>query len=314
LKHVSLPSTITSFSSGAFRNCVSLSNLTILSSLDVINTDAFEGCVSLAYIKYEGKNDPCNDSLYYRKDRFNTCESLDIVCVPLDYNGTTFCDKPICKTTHCEEEVSKYNHCYELVKCGEPDAEIRMRANATKWIGQTDGCVEYVCINDTGRASWSNCNNSMCVEGTCANDAKINGQEQLKVVLVVQMEVNNWSRVEAKMQIGNIGTTDTTNESRLGIGMNAGGDINQVVMMTNDRNAADLVSTVATRCSHDPDTPVIYDDMCDEFPCTGFMHHIERVYITEIENLELSEAPIGQANQRLLFILISFLVIAAYLM
>jgi len=312
LKYVSLPSSLTSLTSFTFRGCRSLSNLTIPSVLTSVFNGAFEGCESLTFIKYEGKSDPCapkSSSDSYDSGRFSTCTSLDIVCVPLDYVDSMFCEMPICKTTHCEQEMSKYNQCYELVKCGEPDAEVRLRANASEWIQQTDGCVEYICNNRTGRVSWSNCNSSDCVQGTCATPYAAAGTEEYEVLFDVDMPVDDWNMTNTTNTVISIGTVDIRNETKVGVAINGQGGVVRVLMLTTDFESAELVSDVAKHCARDPESPVTYDDMCDEFNCTGFMHVIKRVTVTRLPNvdqleLDVSAPRFNHVNQLLLIVIL----------
>jgi len=321
LKYVSLPQSIKQLSGRAFKGCRSLSNLTIPSEVDTMDTDTFEGCTSLTYIKFEGKFDP-----YYSEhcSYFDTCNSLDIICVPLDYVNSTFFGRSICKTSHCEEEVSKYNHCYELIKCGEPDAQVRLRANASEWIHQTDGCVEYVCDNISGRVSWSKCNNSKCVEGTCANNQNITQTEELEVEFTVDLSVDNWNVTDATATIQSLGTPETKagNETRIGVNISDEGFVVRIFLLMNVEEAADVITTVGNQCSRDPNNPVVYDDMCDEFNCTGFMQNVKGVRVLhlqkieekeELEELFLEESYYNHANQLMLLLSISLMAIAAYL-
>jgi len=313
LKYVSIPQGVKYISSHAFEDCTSLSNLTLPSSINFVDNQAFEGCISLTYIKYEGKTDPCRESSY--SNHFSTCTSLDIVCVPLDYDASEFCHAPICKTTHCEQEVSKYNQCYELVKCGEPDAEVRIRANTTQWIQQTDGCVEYRCDNRTGRISWSNCNSTKCIEGICESTRPIQQTENLTVDLTVDMPVHEWNMSEVVQTFVDLSKTQSE-ETKVGLKVNDEGTVVQIFLMINAPEGAGVVETVATQCSHDPDTPVIYDDMCDEFNCTGFMHNIKKVRVVVNDGAEfimIEQAHLNHGNQLLLYLAIFLMIIAAYL-
>jgi hypothetical protein len=322
LKHVSLPAGLTSIHSFAFKDCVSLSNLTIPPMVSYIAGDAFIGCPSLTFIKFEGTNDPCNDSWgYYTTDIFTSCASLDIVCVPLDYTGSVFCEMPICKTSRCQQEVSKFNQCYELVKCGEPDAEVRLRANASEWISQTDGCVEYVCDNNIGRVSWSNCNQSICIQGKCMKEYATSQAEEYEVEFTVDdMPVGDWNETETSETFSVVGQVEMQNETKVGLGI-TGRNVVKVVMLTPDIRVAETLSEVGKQCSYDPESPVFYDDMCDEFICTGFMHNVQKVRVSRLQLqqaeqmfLEIDEAHLNRANQLVLFIVISLIAIAVHFM
>jgi len=320
LKYVSLPPGITSFSTYCFKDCVSLSNLTIPATVTFVSDDVFINCVSLTFFKYEGKTDPCNSSWgYYYTDRFPTCVSLDIACVPLDYEGSVFCEMPICKTSHCQQEVSKFNQCYEVVKCGEPDAEVRLRANASEWIHQTDDCVEYVCDNNTGRVSWSKCGNGVCVQGKCMKEYAASQADEYEVEFIMDgMPVDDWNMTETSETFSVVTQAETQNTTKVAMGV-SGKSVVKVLMLTTDFEAAETMADVGKQCSRDPDSPAVYDDMCDEFNCTGFMHNIKKVRVSRLQFndqmfLEIDDAHLNRANQLVLFIVISLIAIAVYLM
>jgi len=60
-----------------------------------------------------------------------------------------------------------------------------MKDEASIWVNQTNGCVEFICDNETGAYARSNCNESvrtMCFNNKCVNENEIDG----KYIVIVE--------------------------------------------------------------------------------------------------------------------------------
>jgi len=92
-----------------------LESLTIPSSVVSIGLSAFAGCIKLKHIKYDGVTNPCSDTGAY--DTLEGCESLQYMCLPIDYVDKKFCNRiNYCKTADiCEDIHFDGNQCYEEV-------------------------------------------------------------------------------------------------------------------------------------------------------------------------------------------------------
>jgi len=91
LTSVTIGNSVEEIGDGAFEYCTSLSSIIIPDSIKSIGNGAFYGCTLLSNVKFEGINDPGEDSYWV----FNGCEQLEFVVVLPHYENKTFCEKEI---------------------------------------------------------------------------------------------------------------------------------------------------------------------------------------------------------------------------
>jgi len=215
----------------------------------------------------------------------------------------------MCKTTTCEEEVSHYNHCFELVNCGEPDAYVAMRKNASDWINQTTDCIEYLCYNHSGRQSWSNCNSSTCAEGKCTLDDGL-VEEEMEVSMDVDVATGNYNSSDITVRLGEVSGDE---QVKIGCQIDTGGKVARVFAVTKKREAAEIIAEVATICS-DPEGD-IEDTFYDEFECDDLLNNAKHVRVAHGEKVPdrfLDEAPHATIGNISLLLLL-LMTIAAYM-
>jgi len=168
LKSIVLPETLTALDYNAFANCIKLERIIIPKAVVFISDRAFTGCKSLISVIYRGTT-RITSSI-----PFEFCDNLDIVCVPLDYNGTEVGDRPAYKSDSCDKIVALTNKCYGLT-VEEGVISTWKRKEADDWENRTDDCAVYQCSNESGFVSWGMCNSStgntkMCIDKTCTKE------------------------------------------------------------------------------------------------------------------------------------------------
>jgi len=85
-----IPDTVTYIAPRAFSGCSSLRSIKIPQSVSYIGYEAFEDCMHLMDASYNGTKDPEHGPRV-----FKSSDKLQKVFVPAEYEGETFCDKPI---------------------------------------------------------------------------------------------------------------------------------------------------------------------------------------------------------------------------
>ena len=115
------------------------------------------------------------------------CTSLSLVCVSPRYNYDTFCSHKVNASAEtCRTFQRHFNHCYEGA-CVDGVVVAQKRSNATeKELSMRNGCVHYVCENDTGNMLENLiCEERQCYTGICDNSSgncsyeKIPGYDEL---------------------------------------------------------------------------------------------------------------------------------------
>ena len=160
-----IPSNITRIFANAFSGCDKLESVIIPSNVTKIENSAFRNCHNLTNVTYEGSSDVGINS----KNIFDACESLSFICVPENYNGTSFCSvgELARGAEKCDELHAMENQCFRVVIEGKENVTVKERDNATLWEQNTKGCVKYYCDNETG-GEIEYCNsNQVCMDDAC---------------------------------------------------------------------------------------------------------------------------------------------------
>jgi len=194
MKSIVIPDGVESIYSGAFRGCSSLESVVFPDSLTTIVREAFLGCDGLKGAVFPSSLTIIDDSsfsLCYGLQSVFLLGETDIktesafpskptnVCVPSNYNSTTFCglkitpDTPVCKAFR-NETSHLYNQCFEAAYIDGSIVEFE-RVNATEWESQTTPCAQYVCFNESGGLYHVECNTSdknprMCMNNQCLDN------------------------------------------------------------------------------------------------------------------------------------------------
>ena len=169
LTSLTLPVNLETIGYNAFYGCSGLTHITIPSRVGLIGGHAFSSCDNLESIIYLGQTDPSPAF-----EVFDKCRSLKHICVPTDYNSSSFCgNNNLNKIISDEVE----NCCVEAICMGSRIEQIP-RWNVSGWMNRTNGCVEYECENETcALISRNKCkteevcfNDSVCVDSNDVND------------------------------------------------------------------------------------------------------------------------------------------------
>jgi len=271
-----LPPSIESFDAFAFYGCEKMTSLIIPSSVTSVEDDAFSYMANLVYVIYKGTSDPGNWSF---GRPFYMCTNLEFICVPSNYDSSEFCGRTaITKSDKCEELAANINHCFTV----RTNEDVVKRANATAWEDQSDGCFQFICLNDTGRHSWSLCNstdggNQICSENQCRDidvselsDSGYSVDMMLDPLLINELNKSRDMRV-----LCNASGTDNQGEVRVSTQADFDGLLIRCIITFDDETSANNLAMVCDTCaamSFDED----YDEEEDENSmCSGILQHVQ---------------------------------------
>ena len=158
-----IPSTVSTLMNFAFKGC-RLSRVTIPESVSSFGLLTFAQS-SLQSVFYQG-------SISVPSFGFRGCDTLENVCVSPDYKSLSFFGANVTSDNEkCGHFRELFDHCFkgEYFDGGFIPKE---RINASEWVSKTDKCSKYVCLNQSGPASWSNCNSTgdtsrVCMKNDC---------------------------------------------------------------------------------------------------------------------------------------------------
>ena len=169
LTEVIIPDSVVTIGEYAFYLCKRLSRVFIPDSVTSIGDYCFKECSRLSSVFYQGSTS------FSTVNAFESCNGIKTVCVPPDYNGSSFCGIDVTpEDNSCDIFRKKFNQCFK--GSADMDGPSLKRKNATEWEELEGDCLFHFCDNDTGRMSWSECNSSenvthMCVNGQCVEDS-----------------------------------------------------------------------------------------------------------------------------------------------
>jgi len=196
-----VPANVTTIGRLSFYKCTRVSSVTIPASVTVIEYAAFNS-VQLAHIDYLGSSEPdCSDETV-------AIVTVDLVCVPLDYNSSGFCGNYQVKVSSCEDFVAQNNQCYEVLEWQTEEITVKKRANATLWEQRTNNCFEYQCLNASGGRAWSRCNSTeeirrMCIENQCVEEKETKENEKIAVEIEIDIDTNDYDMDEISSILSN---------------------------------------------------------------------------------------------------------------
>jgi len=199
--------------------------MTISSDVNSIQYNAFRTSTDLISVTYLGTSEPAATNR-----PFEGCDSLETVCVPSNYESTTFGDLDnICKSDTCKDLVSEINQCYE-VTCVGGNAKVEKRENVTRWESRSNGCIEYSCDNNTGIVAAVKCGkDDVCIDGECVKFSELKKQGYSAVM---DLEGMNEADVNAS-DVERILSTETDPESDMKVGTVIGDDGSALSIVVN---------------------------------------------------------------------------------
>ena len=158
-----IPASIETVGTFSFLGCSGLSSITIPNNVHKIEDRAFMRCENLEVVSWLSASGPTCDEGVFEES------SPRYVCVPPSFTSETgsFCGlSKLCKSESCDALQEFENQCFQAI-CNENEWSSQKRSNASAWEERSNKCVEYQCINTSGRISWSNCNSSANMTRLC---------------------------------------------------------------------------------------------------------------------------------------------------
>ena len=235
LVRVNLPSSVRTIESNAFCNCSSLETVVIPSNVTIIGNRAFYNCSSLKAVVFNGTIDPKGGL-----ERFGHCDTLELVCVPMDYVNDAFCGmSEFCKSDSCDELSNQINHCFGCNdKC-----LIHKREDAIAWENQSNGCLHYSCDNISGFIVRSKCEkNRMCMDNnTCSDHDRYNDYEWRVAVDIDAEKTTLLNMTEVRTELNLVSGIDIDNLT-VAVEINDEGKVQQIVVFLSDKDTAEMLT------------------------------------------------------------------------
>jgi len=248
-----VPDGVTSIGPYCFHQCSNIRSITIPSSVISLELGAMNP-ITLSYINYLGSFEPsCPDET-------TTIGTVDVVCVPLDYNSTDFCGRYTVKVRSCEEFVAQQNQCYEVLDWQADTISVKKRANATLWENRRNNCFEYLCSNASGGLAWSKCNSTgdihrMCIDNECIEETEMNGGDkygvemrvnitpsEYDIAVITEILSNATGLLGVEMSVGSEAIQTSGNVVRIVIFVNDEEDAKRIVEIMGNTGADDECS------------------------------------------------------------------------
>ena len=243
LRSITLPESITSIGNFAFSRCESLVSIVIPSSVDTIGDYIFSKCSSLEFVSYQGSYDIGASSSYV----FEDCSALSLICVPNSYSSTTFCGEPFsCRSVSCGALQQQINDCFEVVN-DEGQCIIQEKADVKAWEDRTNGCMQYQCVNESGKISWKTCKGSAdslmtCVDGECVDEYNMTDKKWAVDIVIPSTDPSLVSADDIALEVSRISNINVS-EITIGIDYDDEGYVVRVIVYVTDKSSADVIVT-----------------------------------------------------------------------
>jgi len=154
------------------------------------------------------------------------------------------------------------------------------RANASAWEDQSDGCFQFICLNATGRHSWSLCNssdggNELCSENQCKDiDASELSDDGYSVDIKINpLLINEINKSRDMKVLCNASGTEVS-EVRVTTQADFDGLLIRVIVTFDDEDSATNLATVCDTCAgmtFDVDNE---EEEEEESTCSGILRHV----------------------------------------
>jgi len=176
LRELTIEPGLGSIGAYSFSGCSNLKEVVIPSSVKSIGFYAFSGCSNLTVVSYLGTSDPFVDNVFdddVKEKVFDGCNQLTTLCVPMDYQNKTFCNRTdYCQTSRCGDLNLAGNICYEEVCFQGEKVIIPKEKSIAEWENRSGWCVDFKCNESVGPVVESRClsveeKRMICVNDTC---------------------------------------------------------------------------------------------------------------------------------------------------
>jgi len=201
-----------------------------------IANHSFWRCTSLRAVYYEGS------TIMTTNYAFSSC-SVSSVCVPPSYPSDSFCELKVTpKVPTCSTFRSLFNSCYKGYHTENGFVQEKKKS-AIDWESQTNGCVEYKCVNDTGDVSWSLCNSSHAVVRLCLNDQCIEQRRKKGASVVFDVDKHKPATLNISSIVYTLANLTGLDEDTISVGyqLDDEGYIVSVIVYAEDDHDIDVI-------------------------------------------------------------------------
>ena len=237
LKSITFPSNLRTIGIWAFDCCTGLKTLTIPSSVTSIDNRAFTSCTSLTSVVYLGTKDPGASSV----DVFGGCSSLRHMCVPSVFANDSFCGLNVSSNSEVTDDlINQRNQCYDMV-CSDSGISVQKMEYAAWKENQTNGCVEYKCLNESGVVQRGMCKDGeyVCMDESCVRKDSFDNHKWGVVIDVEESDnIYNTTNITASInELSGVNPDEITVVTEI----NDEGQIVRIIVYVDDKSTADII-------------------------------------------------------------------------
>lgn len=256
LKSIDFSSNLAQINESAFSNCSSLTTIELPGSISSIGSKAFNGCTSLESVSYLSCHEPgkCDG------DAFEGSDSLVLIRVPESYNSSTFCGKNITDRPYKHD-----SQCYDI----DNNCIFSKKPSVVAWETQSNGCIEYVCADESGLKAIIKCNNGGNVV-SCHDDGECMDEELLKDKLwrvILELEKNSTSTGTYEEVLSEL--RGIISDVSISVEYNDEGQMIRITAYIDNESQAVKIKTVIDECK-------------SEGNCEGIIRNVREVHIREV--------------------------------
>jgi len=182
---------------------------------------------------------------------FDSCDSLKHVCVPLDFDASSFCGwKVYCDSEQFANFSASHNHCFEVLVCDNATASVRKRANATAWEIHQVACMEFQCDNESRISSNSKCTSSQtCINDECVETTDFSSKYDWSTTLEIDDLDAVYLNSTKLLQTLSSGSGIDASKMRISTEVDERGKVTRVVVYLTDKQSAKDMADFANGCS-----------------------------------------------------------------
>ena len=192
---MTIPGSVETIGEGAFQGCNNLESVFIPDSVIHIGSSAFD--CSLSTVFYQGTHDLLSEGVFNES-------AIDTMCVPEDYNSTTFCGVEVTSDNDiCRKFQSMFSYCFKPVYINSGFI-LQDRYKTGK-----DGCVMIQCNEEIETVlTWSLCNRTSDEERICVEEKCMNNEEMVDKIVSIRIKLERSIEVKAIVMERNININD----------------------------------------------------------------------------------------------------------